>query len=86
MIEKINNASFNAGERAVRERPVQQKCEKATPRRGGSGGAAGRENGRTPADFYEEENSAGHGDARGVRGTDQEKDLIVLSTVSAEIY
>ena len=71
----------------MRGRPVQQKkCEKAIPRRDGSGGAAGRENGRTPADFYEEKNSAGHGDARGVRGTDQEKDLIVLSTVSAEIY
>ena len=78
MIKQINNASFNAGERAVRERPVQQKkCEKATPRRGGSGGAAGRENGRTPAGFYEEENSAGHGDARGGRGVDQEEDLIV---------
>ena len=78
MIEKINNASFNAGERAVRGRPVQQKkCEKAVSRRGGSGGTAARENGRTPAGFYEEENSAGHGDARGGRGTDQIKYLIV---------
>ena len=62
----------------MRGRPVQQKkCEKAVPRRGGSGGEAARENGRAPAGFYEEENSAGHGDARGVRGIDQKKDLIV---------
>ena len=62
----------------MRGRPVQQKkCEKAVPRRGGSGGEAARENGRAPAGFYEEENSAGHGDARGGRGVDQEEDLIV---------
>ena len=78
MIKQINNASFNAGERAVRGRPVQQKkCGKAVPRRGGNGGAAAREDGRTPAGFPEEENSAGHGAGRGVRGAGQEKYLIV---------
>ena len=78
MIEKINNASFNAGERAVRERPVQQKeCGKAVPRRGGNGAATAREDGRAPAGFHEEENSAGHGTGHSVRGAKQEKYLIV---------
>ena len=57
--------------------PFGRKSAGKRPWRGGNGGAAAREDGRTPAGRHEEEDSAGHRAGRGVRGAEQEKYLIM---------